>query len=795
MPPALQLKEPVIDNRFSLTARYVKYPPSYKNHEGYPKPKNYPIEKLTNLRDQEAAIIQDLISVLAGFEGFYIRYSEDFDIENVSQRLKGPDFLINKHVDTSFKDITKRVNKLSKMCFALESFVETNNNLIYGRILHSLCYEIMNFLKEYETLLVQIEHEFRANPKYSLTLLEQQLNTGTEQEPVSVSMKMQSFYEITQRINRENDRRSSNSNLESIRFGSIMKSLKDDNYTGTLDGVTSDSENSRFVKGGMVLNMIQRSIDEYKGNLRVHAFLVDLFNRVSKYYLEMLNRWLQCGTVNDPYGEFLINETKSNDHNKFDAIQWADKFSIRQEGLLKQFHAREIQKKIVLTGKYFNVFRECVGEFSEGSDLSNCTISSLQDSDLQIRIEESYKRANKHILEMFFEGYSLDNWIIGLNKYFLLTNGSAFEDFLQFSIKDLRRASDRISLTSLTRSYKRSYEADDSYSIPTVAAKTRRLVYNLVTPVVSSETFVNELTAILKAQTTDADEVFASDNIDSLRELLRTTIETNVMQIQNQLAPPHTRIDKYTIQKFAIDISVPFPLSLILTRSQVFEFQLVFREQSLLRFVDKSLSISWKELCHQRLWKWKYSNRKLTRWISKCRLLHSKMTNFVRILRLYLSFYVIDVNWHKVEEVLDKVGKDETVNLETVYTVIKTFLSTILNDSLLTKLKLVEVLSDIFSVMLLFHNLVMSLQQSLILMDERLFAESQEQLTAIMPEFDEEKNRDRLGKMVATLDSYASAFDTKIGEFASLLNYYGELDSASLLLLYNDLAKTFKLEH
>ncbi|QPG73362.1 hypothetical protein FOA43_000672 [Brettanomyces nanus] len=767
-------------SELSLKARFIKYPPTYKHHDGYPKPTRYSIDKFTNLRDQEAAIIQDLIYVLAGLEGYYIRYSEEFDINKASSRLSGPDFVINRHIDTSFKDITKRINKLGKMYFALCSFVEVYSDLVHGHIMQTLCYEIINFLKQYETLLRDIERHFKEDSKYSLTVLEQELSRGTTLDQIGVAVKIQRLYEIVESINRENEKRNGNSNLESLQFETMMRSLKDDHYTGTLDGVLSDSVNSRFVKGGMILNIIQMRIDGYKGNMRVHKFLIDIFDRVSMCYIEMLNKWLQYGIIDDNYDEFLISESSVSDNMKYDAMQWADKFTIRREGLLKQFQIREIQKKIILTGKYLNVLKECVGIKSLEDDYHNCTITSLQESDFQIRIDNAYNRANIYILKMFFERYHLDGWIKSLNKYFLFTEGSEYDDFLGNAYILLKKASDRVSLTSLTGYYRKSY-LNTSGDL--------QLVHNLITPVLAKETFLNELTSILKAQTTDAEEVFATNNIESLRKLLISTMETN---LQTHLTSPQTRIDNYCIQKFGVDIGVPFPLNLMISRSQVYEYQLLFREQSFLRFVDLSLLESWKEICHGGVWRWKFADPMLKRWIFRCRLLHRKMSDFIRMLYRYLTFNVVAVNWHTVEEIFSHMGKDDNINLETVYTTIKSFLSTVLDDSMLTKVKLTEVITELFSLILLFHNLIMSFKKTLVLMDRSLFDEKYDLLAAPVPEFDEVKNGERFDKMSSTLDSYSNAFKVKLKEFTVLLKYYGELDSTSLLVLYRELVRTYK---
>lgn len=765
----------VVNDNFSLTPRFVGANPTYKVQGGYAKPDRYSISKMSSLRDQEAALMQDLIYVLTGLEGYYIRYSDQFEFESLSQRILGPDYVIDTHIDASFKDIARRLNRMGKIYYSLKSFVEVYNNLIYGRVMQSFCAEIQVHLKQYESVIVEIENNFKHDPRYTLTLLEQRINTN---DPVSQPSKLQRLYEIVQQIHGENEKRASNSKLDEMRFDSIMASLKDDHYTGTLDGVITDSVNSRFVKGAVVLSIVQNSVDQFKGNRAVYNFLVQLFDRVSLCYVEMLNKWLQLGVVDDPYDEFLIKETKCSPRAKYDHLQWTDKFTIRRDGLLKQFRSSDIQREIILTGKYLSVLREC----TDTGSLEPCDtqVTSLQSSDLQILVDEAYKRSNRYIISMFFQGYHLDQWILSLNRYFLITDGSCFGDFLDTSFHELRRSADHSSLSTLTRNYKRAYSEDKA------AVDTCRLVYNLITPVVLKETFINELREILKTQTADADQVFATTNLDSLRELLRSTIEANTATLQNELFTPQNKVDKYAVHSFAIDIEVPFPLSLILTKSQVFEYQLLYRQQLLQRFVEKDLLTSWYEICRQKFWCWNYSDPRINNWIDRCRFLHSKMSDFNGVLNFYFNFHVIDVNWKKVSDVLAHVD-DGSVTLETIYSTVKNFLSTVLNDSMLTKLKLIQALYQIFTIVALFNNLLMTMEKTLILMDETLFEDEQSKVDV---QFDADQNEVRFEKMHEALESYITAFDAKTEEFTALLKRYGELDSPALLVLEGELEQT-----
>ncbi|GME91789.1 unnamed protein product [Ambrosiozyma monospora] len=317
-----------------------------------------------------------MLHVLSGLEGSYVRYSETFDPKNIAHLLKGPDYLINMHLNPSLKDIIKRLMVYGKIYFALRSFSEIHSTLVEGQIIHDLCHEISSILKDYEYFLYfEVEQEFKNNADFSITSLEQMLS-------MRVAPEFNHLYEIITEINRENERRSDRTNMANMRFQSIMKSLKEDYYTGTLDGVTSDSRRSNSVKGGLALRIIQNRLDRYKGDLSSFNFLSKLLTAVSKSYVRMLNRWLELGIIDDPADEFLIHQdTTTNSEYRRSADFWADKFTIRDEGQVTQLEPLGVQKKIILTGKYLNVLDECGIDVHSFDGFQN-QIVSLQDADL-----------------------------------------------------------------------------------------------------------------------------------------------------------------------------------------------------------------------------------------------------------------------------------------------------------------------------------------------------------------------------------------------------------------------------
>jgi gamma-tubulin complex component 2 len=75
----------------------------------------------------------------------------------------------------------------------------------------------------------------------------------------------------------------------------------------------------------------------------------------------MLEQWIYQGVVQDPYDEFQIKSrdelTKDNLRRDFNDTYWDERYTIRPDKL--PLFLESVSEKILTTGKYLNVIREC----------------------------------------------------------------------------------------------------------------------------------------------------------------------------------------------------------------------------------------------------------------------------------------------------------------------------------------------------------------------------------------------------------------------------------------------------
>lgn len=739
-----------------LSSRLVNTQPLCVQHQ---KRKPFPLSDIHDIRIQEALIVKDLLYVLLGLEGSYIRYSEKYDPNIPRLKLLGPDYKINKHLDASLKDVTKRIVHLAKMYSVLASFTEFYNTEPYGRIIQSFVHEVRQFLKLYIRFLDNIDQHFKFNKDFNLRQLEQDLITN-------ITYKITHFYEIIQTIYRMNAERRKMTE-ESV-FDNFIQNIRHDlNHTGSID-LLSDSSTHSIVKGGLLLRIVQERIDEHSGDLKSHEFLSGLFNNISLSYIDMLNDWITKGTVNDPNNEFFITTNLAHDF-KLNSLNseryWDSKFVIKKDGIPKQFQDPEIQLKVLLTGKYLNVLKEC------GVTIDSFTtekVVSLSSNNLYLVLEQAYLNANRLILELFFTGYNFQETLVDLQKYYLLQTSSKFMEFLSNALHEFKKQSTHASLSKLKRTFSTIYD------------KNSDLVFQLLNIVIEKEPIYGYLLEILKVEAIDAEKALTATNFDSIKNLISETLDFEKESNKDSKSIENLR----TINYFTFDAILPFPLNLVATRTVMIQYQLIFRHLINLHYTDKQLNDTWFEINKNKIWKYKKFATPLPKWITRVRSLHDRMKDFIKIYFGFLTNDIIETNW---EDLNLKIGKIQ--DFEQLSQLLQSFLNTILKSSILTTEKLIKIYGRLTQIINGYCNFLLSLRKVLILLDEDLFHKYDDRLKG--QEYDYNKNLERMERLNSYLEEYLESFSQHLNGFIEGLRYYGELESSDFLILASRLELAF----
>lgn len=139
------------------------------------------------------------------------------------------------------------------------------------------------------------------------------------------------------------------------------------------------------------------------------------------------------------------------------------------------------------------------------------------------------------------------------------------------------------------------------------------------------------------------------------------------------------------------DYNVKFPLSLVISRKTILRYQLLFRFLLHLKHVEQALSNMWVE---QKTTPWRCpvpTHPEFAGWRSRVCLLRARMLAFIQQILAFVTFEVLEPNWHALEAKLDKVVTVDQLLRDHV-----DFLDTCLKESMLTSSKLLKVGSSPF---------------------------------------------------------------------------------------------------
>ncbi|KAG7662622.1 alp4 [[Candida] subhashii] len=610
---------------------------------------------ITDLRVQEGLIIKDLTFVLIGLEGLYIKYGQHYDPNVLDSLIHGMDFKVAKNFDVSLKMITKEIYKLGKYYSGLMSFIENYNTEKYGKVVQKFCQYVFEFLQYYKSVILDIEHELNYNSSFNLSTLGNLLHQ-------KVSNKLRHLYQIAIEIHGISQERANMSEdhyrMEQLRSQDSSKNSK--------VMINLNPRKFKCCKGGLALQLIQKRISYYKGDHISSDFLRNLFDIVSQGYVKMLNQWLIEGVIDDPFNEFLIQEKVSPSSLTMfgpkSEYYWKELFLLNVDGLLDQFSNPQIQSKILNTGKYLSIFKSCTGldNFKRLREKFQ-PITSLNSPDLEVRIDEFYKRANKMFMKLLFQGYNFKRLIKNYQSIFLLDNSYQIDNFLQVSFHELKRDKLKISISRLLAHYNDLFKPNKNNrvgTIPTIEDILReKQVFSI-----HRESFYKVAERVLVADEYKLpyDQNGTHPSTTSLlQQQQKSTAPDSASSVESraQSSTKEDQTDNMSVMSVGLSIDLPFPLSFIVRKELSYRYEIMFKLLINMKFLGKINDSVAKDLNYSNIWKYKGFDANIKKLILRYRTLHARVRNFINEIQSYINYDVIEMHFGEIRTLLDEIEK------------------------------------------------------------------------------------------------------------------------------------------
>ncbi|KAF9465883.1 Spc98 family-domain-containing protein [Collybia nuda] len=647
---------------------------------------------------QEALILEDLLYVLMGIEGIYITFHPEYSAED-DDPLQGIRFVVSSSLDASLRDLVERILPLGTYYTAISSFIEHRSHLDFGLVNHALCAAIRDMLKDYQTLLSQLEHAFNTSPQFTLQKLwfyvhptihtlsliyQLILELGIADDP-SAELSSSS----SESSDAEEEARNEALGLGGAKLKAVLSEINKNELDVGGSGIA--------VKGGEVLTIIYERMQNMSGDPTANTLYGSLLRSAGVPYVAMLKVWITTGRLVDPYEELLLKESKFINRGilemDYTDEYWERRYTLRDGSTLsapsKQHQAgvplpRSVggrlpggacippllegwKHKILLAGKYLNVIRECGIEIHRDQKQTEWDDLSMDDEKFYKFLENAYSYANRTLLQLLLRDQQLIPRLRSLKRFFFLSQSSFLTHMLDLSSTELRKASRSASIVKLQSLLDLALNTDASgddmlFREDVKVTMAESGLYEFLLKVVS-------VSGVIGGDDGDAEGGHAHEEPKKERE-------------------KEDKKSMLAIDALALDYTVKFPLSLVISRKTILRYQLLFRFLLHLKHVEQSLSSMWIE---QKTSPWRKPmphHPELTKWRLRVCLLRARMLSFVQQILAFATFEVLEPNWRALELKLERVTTVDQLLRDHV-----DFLDTCLKECMLTSSKLLRAYS------------------------------------------------------------------------------------------------------
>ncbi|KAI6026497.1 Spc98 family-domain-containing protein [Pisolithus microcarpus] len=568
---------------------------------------------------QEAMILEDLLFVLMGIEGVHITYHPDYSPED-DDPLQGIRFAIVSPLDPSIHDLVERVLPLATYYTAISAFVESRSHLEFGLVNHALCAAIRDMLKEYQTLLSQLEHAFNTSPQFTL----QKLWFYVHPTVHTLSLIYRLILELATMEDDDGSSISSASDDPEQAARDEALGLGGAKLKAVLSEITKSSTSAAIpVKGGEV---IYERMQGMSGDPTARKVYGTLMSAAGAPYVEMLREWATTGRLHDPYEELCVKESKFISKGILELRDGSTLSSKRQHagvppprtpggrlpgGACIPPMLEGWKHKVLLSGKYLNVIRECGIQAQSIQHQRDEAQFSVDDEKLYKFVEDAYTHANRTLLHLLLQD------------------------------QQLAKSASIVKLQSLLDLSLSSEDASFREDVKVTMASTG--LYEWLLKVIS-EGEGNHDAAAHEEPKKDRDK-----DRDEKKALL-------------------------AIDALALDYTVKFPLSLVISRKTILRYQLLFRFLLHLKHVEQSLASIRLPGDDP------YPNHpEFEQWRLRVTLLRTRMLSFIQQILAFVTFEVLEPNWRSLEVKLTKVTTVDQLLRDHV-----DFLDTCLKECMLT---------------------------------------------------------------------------------------------------------------
>eukprot|EP00850_Spirogloea_muscicola_P016101 SM000128S26234 [mRNA] locus=s128:271242:277468:- [translate_table: standard] len=374
------------------------------------------------------------------------------------------------------------------------------------------------------------------------------------------------------------------------------------------------------------------------GDTSARVLLQGLLFASSMPYFHSLQRWVCEGVIDDPEGEFLIEEDhaigKDISEEETSAQYWRGRYKLKSDMPVFLASSAEL---ILTTGKYLNALQEC-GEpvkvpSSEGLVMGRSDWERVYLEQLHV----AHATASQALVDVIVKKGDLIGRLRTVKHFFLLDQSDFLNHFMDTAKEELLKRPKLIHLTTLQALLELAVKSSSLASDP---------YHEDVTCCMDTVSLVNQLHTQDQTSTSPLSPLDSSSVDLPLRQVSspRTSWAT--------VAGAITGIDTVTL-----NIKTSWPTSLILSKEALTKYQYLFRFLFLCKHAERQLGDTWHAHQGTRVLEIKETA------LARSYLLCQQMLHFIRNLQQYSTYEVLEPRWYtmvvkiaeckSVDEVMD----------------------------------------------------------------------------------------------------------------------------------------------
>lgn len=293
-------------------------------------------------------------------------------------------------------------------------------------------------------------------------------------------------------------------------------------------------------------------------------------------------------------------------------------------------------------------------------------------------LEKAYAIASKNLLDLLVKDKDLIGHLRSVKHYFLLDLGDFVVQFFEVCGDELMQSVDHVEPTRLESLLELALRTSVANSDPykdsvRVELLPYDLIFQVCRPYLTSGC-IDEGRAIIEFR-------------DRFQMSKILSIDT---EAESEFKGPADTADLTGLEAFAFGYDVQWPVSLVLNRKSLACYQMLLRHLLFCKHVEKLISGVW--IANKSTKNLPFGSFHA---YGPSFALRQKMLNFLQNLEYYMTFEVLEPNW---EDMIAKIRSGKVSNVDQVLQIHTDFLTTCLNDCLLSNPSLLTTVKKLLKV-------------------------------------------------------------------------------------------------